>query len=174
MQFSCRCPSAIAVACLLVMVAPAALAPPIEELAFPKPREVSLAQGRSCSPTPGALIEHIAADIIGREREVLTELPGTPQSISAGGTVTYDTHHCVGLPHVASFGSFDLHRHSTAFTDLDVEDPGSFFQEVDHITFVSDGDGAPGVDFELDVIAAVAEPSTWALPGLEIFSLVAK
>lgn len=59
------------------------------------------------------------------------------------------------------------------FTDFNVADPGSFFRQVDSLTFVFNGDGTPNVDYEIDLIVAVSEPATLVLLGFGILIFVA-
>lgn len=56
-------------------------------------------------------------------------------------------------------------------TPIQPNDPPSF-SSIDSLTFEFNGNGTPDVDFELDLVAVVPEPSTWVLLGVACCILV--
>jgi len=79
---------------------------------------------------------------------------------SLGGTLSYSGY----IPDHSDPLAPLVHR--IPFADFTVAGGGASFETVDTLTFVFNGDQTPNVDFSLDMVAAVPEPSSVALLGL--------
>jgi len=60
------------------------------------------------------------------------------------------------------------------FSDFTTPTPNTFFRQIDSLTFVFNGDGTPNVDYEVDSISTIPEPSVlWLLGGSVLAAAVA-
>lgn len=244
MRFRWRCVALGAVAGLWLLTPPVR-ASLIDDFASPDPGELRFLSG-AMPGTRTALIENSSPDVLGLQRDVLIEVLGQPQILSAAAIVGHDPDFDWDALQIATFGSpgtavtlqydgvdsadttsgglvnthglsadltdgglsngfllaffssdggepngLDLEIVATSplfgtaalaedhhvpnhtgpfdyfvpFTDFDTADPGAFFARIDSLTFVLNGDGTPDVDYEINAITTVAEPSTLALLG---------